>query len=359
MLNLLASLLAILGGGLHHAAPVHVAEPRPFEVWDGVLRGRAPGIVHIRAGGRRYTLVPGVGGRFSVRVPHITQGDTTVTVAGRRIPVYGLPFGSLRPLAPARDDRRLDRALGALAAQTTPAVAAYVHRADGSAGAWNAGAEFEGASTLKLPIMVAALERIGGEPRETAYWERFEAITRYSSNEAADEVLDLLGGSESGGAADMVAAMRGLGLRHTYMYAGYLTDPDAGGGPPPVHIDRTPPPSFKYTTAADMARLAGSLANAASGRGRLLRRGVSRHESRELLYLMLHAADPGLVRAGAGGRPVAHKIGWLLTSRDDVAVIFTHRGPVVVTVYAQGPIDSTVYAFGRAAASAALASRPS
>ena len=62
---------------------------------------------------------------------------------------------------------------------------------------------------------------------------------------------------------------------------------------------------------------------------------------------------------GAGGRPVAHKIGWLLTSRDDVAVIFTHRGPVVVTVYAQGPIDSTVYAFGRAAASAALASRPS
>ena len=34
--------------------------------------------------------------------------------------------------------------------------------------------------------------------------------------------------------------------------------------------------------------------------GRLIRRGVSRHEARELLYLMLHAADPGLVRAGSG-----------------------------------------------------------
>jgi len=69
---------------------------------------------------------------------------------------------------------------------------------------------------------------------------------------------------------------------------------------------------------------------------------------------MLHAADAGLVRPGAGGRPVAHKIGWLETSCDDVAVVFTHRGPVVVTVYAQGSIDSTVSAFGRAAARAAL-----
>ena len=70
-----------------------------------------------------------------------------------------------------------------------------------------------------------------------------------------------------------------------------------------------------------MARLAGCVVNAASGQGPLVRRGVSRHEARELLYLMLHAADPGLVRPGAGGCPVAHKIGWLETSRDDVAVI--------------------------------------
>lgn len=355
MLHLLAALLAILGGGAHHAARLRVAEPRPFEVWDGRLRGRAPGVVRVRAGGRRYTLVPGRGGGFSVRVPHVPRCDTTVAVGGRRIPVYGLPRGALRPLAPARDDRRLDRVLASLAGRTTPAVAAYVHRADGSAGAWNAGAEFEGASTLKLPIMVAALERIGGEPRATPYWAPFQAITRYSSNEAADETLELLGGSEAGGAADMVAAMRSLGLRHTYMYAGYLTDPDAGGGPPPVGAEDPPPASFKYTTASDMARLAAWLADAAAGSGPLVRHGVSRHEARELLYLTLHAADPGLVGPGAGGRPVAHKIGWLETSRDDVAIIFTHRGPVVVTVYAEGPIDGTVYAFGRAAAAAALA----
>ena len=84
---------------------------------------------------------------------------------------------------------------------------------------------------------------------------------------------------------------------------------------------------------------------------------MSRHEARELLYLMLHAADPGSSRRGAPGRAVAHKIGWLETSRDDVAVVFTRHGPVVVTVYAQGPIDATVYAFGRAAARAALRRR--
>jgi Beta-lactamase enzyme family len=354
MLHLLAALLAILGGGLHHPARLRVAEPRSFEVWDGRLQGHAPGIVHVRAGGHRYTLVPGPGGRFSVRVPRVPRGDATVTIAGRRIPVYGLSPGSLRPLAPARDDRRLDRVLGSLAAGAGPAVAAYVHRAGGRAGAWNAGAEFEGASTLKLPIMVTALERIGGEPRATPYWAPFEAITRWSSNEAADEALELLGGSEAGGAADMVAAMRGLGLRHTYLYGGYLTDPDAGGGPPPVDASRAPPPSFKYTTAADMARLAAWLADAAAGSGPLTRHGVTRHEARELLYLMLHAADPGLVRPGAAGRPVAHKIGWLETSRDDVAIVFTRHGPVVVTVYAQGTIDASVYAFARAVARAAL-----
>jgi beta-lactamase class A len=355
MLRLLASLLAILGAGDHHPARLKISEPLAFEVWDGRLAGRAARPFHVRVSGRRYVVWPGRSGRFSVRVPHAGAGDSVVTVAGRRIPVYALPPGSLRRLAPARDDRRLGRALRSLAGRVTADVGVYVHRADGDAAAWNAGAEFEGASTLKLPIMVAALERIAGEPRATAYWAPFTAITRSSSNVAADEALELLGGSEVGGATEMVAAMQRLGLRHTYLYGGYLTEPDAGGGPPPQRADHAPRPSFKYTTAADMAHLTGWLANAAAGSGRLTRHGVSRHEARELLYLMLHAADPGLVAPGAPGRSVAHKIGWLETSRDDVAVVFTRRGPVVITVYAQGAIDATVYEFGRAVARAALA----
>jgi hypothetical protein len=146
-----------------------------------------------------------------------------------------------------------------------------------------------------------------------------------------------------------------MSRRHTYLYGGYLTKPGAGGGPPPQRTDAPPPPSFKHTTAADMAHLAAWLADAAAGSGPLVRHGVSRHEVRELLYLLLHAADPGLVRPGVGRRPAAHKIAWLETSQDDVAVVFTRHGPVVVTVYAQGRIDATVYAFGRAVARAAVA----
>jgi hypothetical protein len=104
MLRLLVSLLGVPGGGAHHPAKLTVVEPCPYEVWDGHLQGRASRIVHLRAGGRRYTLVRGPSGRFSVRVAHFVIGDTAVTVAGRRIPVYGLPgAGSAAP--PGRSRR--------------------------------------------------------------------------------------------------------------------------------------------------------------------------------------------------------------------------------------------------------------
>ena len=74
MLRLLVSLLAILGAGGHHAERLSVSAPRPLEVWDGRLEGRAPGAIHARAGGRRYTIYPGLGGRFSVQVPHAVVG---------------------------------------------------------------------------------------------------------------------------------------------------------------------------------------------------------------------------------------------------------------------------------------------
>ncbi|HEY7259369.1 MAG TPA: hypothetical protein VH459_09875 [Gaiellales bacterium] len=76
MLHLPAATPAILGGGLHQSGRLHVAEPRADEVWDGRIQGRAAGIVDVRAGGRRYTLVPGPDARFSVRLPHVVRRDT-------------------------------------------------------------------------------------------------------------------------------------------------------------------------------------------------------------------------------------------------------------------------------------------
>ena len=354
LLRLLLGLLALLTGGANHHHRLRVLGPRPYEVWDGRVRGYAPAgaeAVPVVFRGHRWTLPVGFDGSFDAVLPGAPAGDGRLRVAAATItPVYSLPAGSLRPLAAPDDDPPLDRRLRLLARSADPDVAAELRRPDGTAAAYNAGAEFEAASTLKLPSMLAAMASIHGELSRSAYWEPFEDITRYSDNGAEDRLLDLLGGSETSGAARMVAFVRSLGLRHTFMDGGYLTAPGVGGGPPPATSVDPPPAAYKYTTADDMARLAEWLADAAVGAGPLPRRGVSEHEARELLYLMLHADDPGLVKAGTRGLPVAHKIGWLDDSRDDVAIVFGRRGPTVVTVYCFGDIDDSAYGFGAAVA---------
>ena len=70
---------------------------------------------------------------------------------------------------------------------------------------------------------------------------------------------------------------------------------------------------------------------------------------------MVHAEDPGLVPAGARGLPVAHKIGWLEDTDNDVAIVFHPHGPVVITIYTVGAEDSTTARFGADATSAVRA----
>jgi hypothetical protein len=96
------------------------------------------------------------------------------------------------------------------------------------------------------------------------------------------------------------------------------------------------------------------LLEAAAGHGPLVRRGVDPHEARELLYLMVHAQDPGLVLAGAGRLPVAHKIGWLDDTDNDVAIVFAPSGPFVIAIYTNGVEDGTAQLFGTAAVGAVL-----
>jgi len=61
------------------------------------------------------------------------------------------------------------------------------------------------------------------------------------------------------------------------------------------------------------------------------------------------------VPAGANGLQVAHKIGWLERTNNDIAIVFTYRGPVVIAIYTFGPQDGSAVDFGVAATRAALA----
>jgi len=336
---------------------VALSAPRPFEVWDGRVTGRVPAgtaAVLVEAGGRRWRVAVRKDGRFDRVVSRVPLGAGEVRVAGRLVtPVWGLPSGSVAALAPADDDADLDRRFAGLARRATASVGIYSHAWDGRAAAYNAGAEFEAASTLKLPLMLAAMAETGEALPTSEYWELMTRITRYSDNEAANELLEMVGGSEEGGAARMLELLHSLGLSHTFMAGGYLTG--FGGGPPVVTVVDPPPSAYKYTTPAEMARVAGYLVSAAAGRGPLLRHGITPHEARQLLYLMVQAADAGLVPAGANGLPVAHKIGWLERTNNDIAIVFTYRGPVVIAIYTFGPQDGSAVDFGVAATRAALA----
>jgi beta-lactamase class A len=349
-LHLLLALAALLSAPAAPARSVHLTQPRAYELWDGRVRGTAPpgSIVRISAHGRVWLVPPDARGRLDALLSDIPDGDARLAVAGAGDePVYGVPSGSIRALPPATVDDAVSRQLAGLAQLASPHVAVYARTSRGRIAAYNAGAEFEAASTLKLPIMVLALSRNHGEAAGSDIWDAMERITRYSDNAAANELLEHEGGSDEAGAAEMVELMQELGLRHTYMAGGYLVD--SGGGSSVIGVVDPPPAAYKHTTASDMGRLAGMLLAAAAGTGPLVRHGVDRHEAAELLYLMVHAEDPGLVPAGAGRRPVAHKIGWLDDTDNDVAIVFGARGPTVISIYTNGDEDGTAQVFGASA----------
>jgi beta-lactamase class A len=356
MLRLMLMLAALVAAPPPDPASVHVAQPQPYELWDGRVRGTAPAgsTVAVAAGKHRWRVAVAADGRFGQVLPGVPRGDGTVTVGGHRVtPVFGVPSGSISPLPRPHADLTLNKKLRRLAAMVTPHVSIYSRSWSGRAAAYNAGAEFEAASTLKLPIMLVALSDNHRELERSEYWDPMVRVTRYSDNAAANELLEQTGGSDADGAADMVGLMKSLGLTHTYMAGGYLIE--GGGGSSLLGVVDQPPTAYKRTTAGDMATLAAMLVAAAAGRGPLLKHGVSPHEARELLYLMVHAQDPGLVPAGAHGLPVAHKIGWLDDADNDVAVVFTYHGPLVVAIYSNGVEDASIETFGELAVSDLLA----
>jgi beta-lactamase class A len=352
MLRLMLMLAALVVAPPADPGSVHVAQPQPYELWDGRVRGTAPAgstlVVVSRT--HRWRVPVAADGRFDRVLPGVPRGDGHVTVGGHRVaPLFGVPSGSMLPLPRPHGDPSLNTRLSNLAQMVTAHVSIYSRSWSGRAAAYNAGAEFEAASTLKLPIMLVALSDNHGELERSEYWGPMVRVTRYSDNAAANELLEQTGGSDADGAADMVELMKSLGLTHTYMAGGYLIE--GGGGSSLLGIVDQPPSAYKHTTAGDMATLAAMLVDAAAGQGPLLRHGISPHEARELLYLMVHAQDKGLVPAGAHGLPVAHKIGWLVDANNDVAVVFTYHGPLVVAIYSNGNEDASVETFGEIAVS--------
>jgi hypothetical protein len=127
--------------------------------------------------------------------------------------------------------------------------------------------------------------------------------------------------------------MRALGLTDSLMYGGYET-PRRPTAAIPIRVESQPAFGVgKYTTAADLARLARSVYLAAAGRGPLLRLGVTGSEARYLLWLLAQATDRGkLDRFFDPAVAVLHKAGWLTNARHDNGIVAFEGGVFVASV---------------------------
>lgn len=334
--------------------PPAIEQPAPRQVSFGVVTGRAAAgtrRVVVTVGGEVLTAKPLRGRRFAVSVD-LPVGDlslrvTTIGDEGRRSSVvvrdvFGLPAAARPRRVVERNDSRLAAELRSLARARGGTSAFFVESlTSGRGAAWNAGARFPAASTLKLGIAAAVLAAHPGVPGTgSSVGGLLHELITVSDDRAANALLIWLAGSTSAGGRRVDALMRSIGLHDSLMYGGYETRTLSGRIP--VRVESRP--SFgagKYTTAADMAGLWRALWLASGDRGPLRRAqpGLTAAEARHLLWLAAHVRDvPKLDRGlrGRSGIAVLHKAGWNSSVRHDTGLVFWRGGVFAASVMTWG-----------------------
>ena len=307
--------------------PPAIEQPAPRQVSYGLVTGRAAQgtrRVIVSANGRVLVAKQLGGRRFSLRVA-LPLGDTTVRVTtiatkGRRSSsvvrdVYGLPHAARPRFVRARQDAALARELRTLVRRFGGTSAFYVQSLTaGTGAAWNAKARFPAASTVKLAIAAAVLEKHTGIPGRGSYVGGLLHEMIVPSDDRAANALEVwLAGSTSAGSHVVNELMESIGMTDSIMYGGYqITDATrAGAADIPVRVDEQPAFGFgKYTTAVDMARLHRAIWLASGNRGPLRREqpGFTAADARYLLWLLANVRDtPKLDRTVSRqpGRPRA------------------------------------------------------
>ncbi len=325
-------------------APPVVITPRPYEVSFGRIVGKvSPGteMVIISVDGRvvgRRNL-----GRnrfnFSLQLPSRDVRLTIRAVDGQARgastsvePVFGLP-SQAEPRGPPRrnaEDPGLARTLRSLARSFSGSCGIYVQDLrSGIGAAWNAGAHFPAASTVKVAIAIEVVRVLGDKPRPGSRLDRLlrKAIVP-SDDKAANDLLTWLGGSTSSGAARVNALFRALGMSQTDMYGGYIVQQ----GRIPIRTSDRPTFIGKRTTAADLATLMRSLNLAAVGRGRLSRQSFHPSQARFLLYLLAHTQVSRVDRFLPGSTTVLQKAGWTRKVLHDAGLVYWSGGSFVAVV---------------------------
>jgi beta-lactamase family protein len=335
--------------------PPAIYSPAPREVSFGRIEGRvARGTteVRVRVDGRLVATKPVTRRRFALVVPlparDVTLRVSAVDASGRHAstlvgPVFGLPqamapYAGPIPALRGYEDAVLAGRVRAMARGFPGVCGLFVQDLRTGAGAaWNARARFPAASTLKLAIAVELMRELRGVP---APGSRLAALLWrmlvYSDDRSANELLEEIGGSTSGGSARVNSMMRALGLADSDMYGGYIIEDSLMRRAIPLEVLSRPSFIGKATTAWDLARLERALHLAAGARGALIwrfRGAFTPSDSRFLLYLLAHARTRGgLNDVRGGGMTVLHKAGWTSKVRHDTGLVYSARGAFVVIV---------------------------
>jgi beta-lactamase family protein len=306
-------------------------QPRSYAVSFGSVLAPFTGPSVLRANGR--IVGRSSTGRFH---PGLTAGryDLEVRGPGSRVArsdaVWLLPPAQAKAHAPLAQNPELRGKLGSIGT-AFPGVASFSVRnlVTGRTAGWNSDARFPAASTVKLGVIAAAIDRLGTGPRTLP---ELRAIAGWSSNLAANRLVSLLGGTEP-----VRAALRRLGAASSTYPGQYRV------GTARSDVIRQPPiVSFRLTTANDLTSVMATLHAAATGDRRALRRSrLSVSEARLAIGLLLaserNGDNAGLLRGALPTLPIAQKQGWISSARHTTAIVYGPRGPVAVTILLYRP----------------------
>jgi len=344
-------LVIVLVAGALVAVPaaraLELESPRFGEIFFGAVRAAAPAgatSAELYFGDRRAAMrrVSGARvrfafhhppGRYDLRIRFERNGKLVRRDESRD--VWLLPRSGQQAARERSRDVRLSRQLGRLGRAYPGYAAFWIHDlASGTTAGWNSDASFPAASTVKLGVLVAALQRYGPRPERSDPWPMIRDLAVWSSSDASNRLLVLLGGSESAGARIAQDAMWRMGATSSTFTGNYrLGTSISADAPRPL-----PFLTYRRTTAHDLGRMLFELHAAALGNGLALRRtGLSTHEARLGLALLL-SSDPaglnlGLFRPAVGPRlPMAQKQGWTTSIRHTAAILYGPRGPKIVVL---------------------------
>jgi hypothetical protein len=282
----------------------------------------------------RLTAAPG---RYDVRV-RFRAGERLLRRDESRGVWLLSPSSQVARRARSRDSALAAR-FSALGSRFPGYAAVWAHDlGTGRTAGWNSDAPFPAASTVKLGVLVAALRRYGPRPERSPAWPLIRDLALWSSNDASNKLLVLLGGSEAGGSRIAQETMHRMGATSSTFTGNYRLGTARGTLP----LGDAPRPlpflTFRRTTARDLGRMLHQLHAAALGNRLALRRtGLRRHEARVGLGLLLSSVSTGrnlgLFRPSVGPRiPMAQKQGWTTKLRHTAAIAYGSGGPTIVVL---------------------------